>query len=502
MPEYITVPIQTDPDALATDSFDFLQNAIPGWLPQEGNFEVWLIEAMARMVAQVRDIESMVPTAIFRYFGGQLFGIQPVDAASATGFTTWTVQDDLGYTIPGGTQISLRDSQGVDHPFVTIGDVVIPAGSTSTATDGVMISAVFPGADSSNLSGDVTLIDILTFVTAVTIDTPTTGGIDAEDDSTYLNHLVEELQLMAPRPILPADFAALVKNVVGVYRATALDGYEPAINEVQQINVDATGGTFTVSFGGQTTAALAYNITAAALQTALAGLSSIGSGNISVTGGVGGAGGLAPYVVTFLGTLGGTNQAAMTTNSTSLTGSAHTATVTTITNGAAAQTNQERYVTLSLIDEQGQPVSSAVKSAAIAYMQSHREINFVIPVLDPTYTSIDVQVTVVADTGTDHTALQSNVYQALANWLNPSTWGLPDVVATGTSPAAIDPTEWENETVVRYFKAVQIVDNVPGVRYISSLQTAIHGSSPNTVDITLPGVVTMPTVGSIVVTVD
>lgn len=502
MPEYIAVPITTDPDALAQDSFTFLQDQIPGWLPQEGNFEVWLIEAMARMVAQVRDIESMVPTSIFRYFGKTLMNIPPVDAAPATGFTTWTVQDNLGYTIPSGTQVSLRDGQGVDHPFVTVGDAVIPAGSNATAAGAVLITAVNPGADTDGLSGTVTLLDVLGFVTDIEITAPTTGGLDQEDDQAYLNHLVEELQLMAPRPILPADFAALVKNVAGVYRATALDGYKPAVNEVQQLAIDATGGTFTVTFGGQTTPAQAYNVPAATLQTALQALSSIGANNVLVTGGPGGAGALTPYVITFVGTLGGASEALMTTNAVSLTGSAQTATVTRITAGSAAMTGVERYVTLSLIDETGNPVSSIIKTAAVAYMASHREVNFQMPIIDPTYTGIDVQVTVTAEVGTDHTALQNNIYNALANWLNPATWGLPDTFATGVSPGSIDPTEWENDTVVRYFKAVQVVNNVPGVAYISSLLTAVHGASPNTVDINLPGAVALPTTGSIIVTVN
>jgi hypothetical protein len=46
-----------------------------------------------------------------------------------------------------------------------------------------------------------------------------------------------------------------------------------------------TDGQFTVSFDGDTTAALDYDITDADLQTALEGLTSIGAGNVLVTGG-------------------------------------------------------------------------------------------------------------------------------------------------------------------------------------------------------------------------
>ncbi|MDR3710261.1 MAG: carboxypeptidase regulatory-like domain-containing protein [Capsulimonadaceae bacterium] len=57
---------------------------------------------------------------------------------------------------------------------------------------------------------------------------------------------------------------------------------------------NVTGGTYTLTFGGQTTGAIAYNATAATVQTALAALSTIGTGNVAVTGNAGG-----PYTITF-----------------------------------------------------------------------------------------------------------------------------------------------------------------------------------------------------------
>lgn len=120
-------------------------------------------------------------------------------------------------------------------------------------------------------------------------------------------------------------------NIVAGYETEGLEIYG---NEVQTITVDGTGGTFTVTFGGQTTAATAFNATAAVLQANLEALSTIGSGNILVTGGPGAAGGGTAYRLQFIGTLRGTNVAACTTGVGSLTGGAGTATVVTATGGA------------------------------------------------------------------------------------------------------------------------------------------------------------------------
>lgn len=101
-------------------------------------------------------------------------------------------------------------------------------------------------------------------------------------------------------------------------------------NEQQTITIDAAGGTFTITFGGQTTTALAWNAAANVVQAALEALSTIGTGNITV-----GLVGLV-YTLTFRNALGNTNVAAVTTNAGSLSGGANTAVVATTVPGVAA----------------------------------------------------------------------------------------------------------------------------------------------------------------------
>ncbi|MEU5259021.1 hypothetical protein [Amycolatopsis sp. NPDC021455] len=88
-------------------------------------------------------------------------------------------------------------------------------------------------------------------------------------------------------------------------------------NEVQNVTVTGapTGGTFTLTFDGQTTGTIAYNATGSTVQTALEALSNIAPGDVSVTGSAGG-----PYAVTFSGAYAGVNVPAMTANGSGLTG--------------------------------------------------------------------------------------------------------------------------------------------------------------------------------------
>jgi hypothetical protein len=104
------------------------------------------------------------------------------------------------------------------------------------------------------------------------------------------------------------------------------------VNEKQTITIGggATGGTFPLTFDGQTTSPeLTRNATPSLVKAALQALSNIGSGDVSVTGPTGG-----PWIVEFTGALAGTNVPQMTTSAANLTGGTPTAAVTTTQAGS------------------------------------------------------------------------------------------------------------------------------------------------------------------------
>lgn len=78
-----------------------------------------------------------------------------------------------------------------------------------------------------------------------------------------------------------------------------------------------TAGDYTLTFGAQTTDAIAFNASIATIQTELEDLSSIGEGNVVVTGGPLAS---APVVIEFVGVFRNTNVGAVTSTQTGLTG--------------------------------------------------------------------------------------------------------------------------------------------------------------------------------------
>jgi hypothetical protein len=92
---------------------------------------------------------------------------------------------------------------------------------------------------------------------------------------------------------------------IGARAYVRVAGVGPMIENLYTVALGSpSAGTFTLTFNGQTTAGIAFGATISAVQTALVALSSVGTGNATVTGSTGG-----PYTVQFAGALANTAQA-------------------------------------------------------------------------------------------------------------------------------------------------------------------------------------------------
>ncbi|MEU8136586.1 hypothetical protein [Streptodolium elevatio] len=162
---------------------------------------------------------------------------------------------------------------------------------------------------------------------------------------------------------------------LGKVTATGLYGpYGGRASEVQTVTITGTptGGTYTLTFDGETTAAIAFNAAASAVQTALEALSNVVPGEVVCAGG--------PHpgtavTVTFGGRYLGQNVPQMTAASGSLTGgTSPTVTVTTTTAGGSSASDGTENLAGFLFCAVAAPTSNSSNTKIPAAMLDHGKV--------------------------------------------------------------------------------------------------------------------------------
>lgn len=207
-------------------------------------------------------------SVVWDAFGGIEAGFELTPTRDVTPKTVWNRRRAPYKVIKSPTEerVKLRP---VDYSAATV----------LTALQGGSISVLSPGIYQWNMGDDEDFALLLTlrdesatqvfYSERVTLTTPPPRTFGGEDLDGF------ELELLALEPFIPlTSFNPLETN------ATVTIGGSPS------------GGTFTLTFAGQTTSGIAYNAAASAVQSALEALSTVGSGNATVTGSAGG-----PYTV-------------------------------------------------------------------------------------------------------------------------------------------------------------------------------------------------------------
>lgn len=113
----------------------------------------------------------------------------------------------------------------------------------------------------------------------------------------------------------------------GITKFVRVDALGGVVDNQQTVSLGSpSAGTFSLTYKGQTASGITYTAAASAVQTALQGLSTIGAGNVTVSGSAGG-----PYTVSFAGSLAN-DTTALTGNGGTLTGGTFLVTQTQIYN--------------------------------------------------------------------------------------------------------------------------------------------------------------------------
>lgn len=224
MAGYVDYSLTVDVDAIVAAAVAQLQTAL-GVTLNEGDPAVALLEAIALRNAETRLITVDVAAAAFADFGRKIVAVQQIAAAPATVASTWTAVDDSGYTIAAGTRVAYPVTGDRSIGFEVVTETTIDPGDTEAT--GVQLAALVAGEAANDLAaGPVTLLDPLVWVSSVVTTATTSGGVDAELDSEYLDRLAQTLQLLTRVPVIAEDYAVMARSVAGVHRALVVNLYD------------------------------------------------------------------------------------------------------------------------------------------------------------------------------------------------------------------------------------------------------------------------------------
>ena len=150
---------------------------------------------------------------------------------------------------------------------------------------------------------------------------------------------------------------------VGISQGTA------PVNEVQTVTITASGGTYTLSYGGDTTSALAYNASQTTVRNALLALPSLSGASVSVSETYNSESHRYTITITFAAM----NASTVTGNGSSLTGYSHTLTVSQGTQGSAGS-NEVDTIAFVAVGGTFRITYAGQTTAAIAYDATATEV--------------------------------------------------------------------------------------------------------------------------------
>ncbi len=154
--------------------------------------------------------------------------------------------------------------------------------------------------------------------------------IQAVPNSSIAAYAIDHTTIAATLSGQASSFGYPTTHAAGQMAEALFGGTAVGTSASLTIGGNPTGGTFTLSYGGQTTAGIAWNAAASAVQSALQALSSIGVGNVAVSGGYNS--GFAPYTIALTGSLANLTGGALgiAANASGLTGGTPAATLAPI----------------------------------------------------------------------------------------------------------------------------------------------------------------------------
>jgi hypothetical protein len=469
---------------LLAEWLDDMQAQYPGYVPSAANLEYVQAQIFSQFAADLASLCSEGATELFRVYASTLVGLPYLQGVAAQAVITITANASPG-TIATTTQLL-----SVGGPIVDITVVALPFGiaaGTITLTDPT--GAHTQTWTTSGASAGATAISVTSQVPnfAYPVGSTITGT------QTYVVPALTQFALDTLGFVNLAEVdinAGSAANVTltAVLAGTAFNGAgsQGSVQSIQQLTWVSSFSVLSSASGGVDPEDDTHYINRAKVELQLQAPRPITATDFATM-----ALNFTPYP--------GTDQQEVG-RATSLDGY----------NPVDQSTGNTRMVAVAVTDANGLPLNndtlygypngsssnvitttpSVEAGWGIAgWLQSLREITFIVNVIQPTYVPVYVTATVKATAGYDTVSVQTNVQAALLAYLNPLAWGLPP------SNTQASESGWVNTVTIFQSALMAIVQQSSGVQYVvdGTLKFGLAGSPSNTLDLTLTGVIPLPT---------
>ena len=433
--EYIDLTINNKTtETVYNDAVEYAQISLPEFSPRVGTIENALLEAMSHSTASLIAMINALPDGLMEGLLN-LMGFARIEATASTATVLIELSINTGATISSGTVFSydVYDSANVltQYLYETVNDVTIASGST-TGSVSVIASdpSVYPDIP---VPSNLTVVSSTPFILEVTLTSLASVGTNTETDAEYFDRAVTYLGSLSSAITTASQLTNYIAvNYPTVSRYKVYDLTQAKENDI--VNAVLTSNVVTLTSRYAHGFSVGDSVVVSGMATAAY------NGTYTVT--------VVPTTTTFR---------YAKTNSNITTAVTTVGAVVLASGMLLATSNVGGAVTISLCDSTGAAISVAQKLAIKTDIESRVVAGLSIYMHDMNTFDVTIACTVVVESNYSTSDVGTSVSEAIEAYLSIAGWDF--------------------SSTINHLYLTTIASKVVGVKYVSSLDVDIVGST-------------------------
>jgi hypothetical protein len=433
--QYIDLTINNKTtETVYNDAVEYAQIALPEFSPRVGTIENALLEAMSHSTASLIAMINALPDGLMEGLLN-LMGFTRIEATASTATVEIELSINTGATISSGTIFSydVYDSNNVltQYLYETKNDVRIDEGDTTGTVEVVAVDpSVYPDIP---VPSNLTVVSSTPYILSVTMNVLKSVGTDTETDVEYFNRAVTYLGSLSSAITTASQLTNYIAvNYPTVSRYKVYDLTQAKENDI--LNAVLTSNVVTLTSRYDHNFSIGDSVVVSGMANA------VYNGTYTITA--------VPTTTTFR---------YARTNSNIATAATTVGAVVLASGMLFATSDVGGAVTISLCDSTGAAVSLATKDGIRTEVGKRVVAGLNVYMHDMNTFNVDVACTVVVESNYDTASVGTAVSEAIESYLSISGWDF--------------------SSSINHLYLTTIASKVVGVKYVSSLDVSINGST-------------------------